>query len=1008
MTKPFAIIVLSIVLAMSIRAEAAAPTTRPLTKQETDFFETKIRPIFAKNCYECHSVEQHKSKGGLVLDTRDGWMKGGKHGQAIIPGNPAKSFLIKAVNQVVPDYEMPPDDKLKDDEIAALTEWVKMGAPDPRIASTGSKLTGLTDKARAHWAYQPMKHPPVPAVHDRSWVKTPIDAFVLAKLEANDMKPSPPASRETLIRRATYDLIGLPPTPEEVEEFVNDPSPNAFEKVVDRLLASPHYGERWGRYWLDTARYSDTTGAEDKKSEYRYPFAWTYRDYVINAFNADKPYDQFLKEQIAADLMPFTKTDPARQAALGFLTVGKRFMNPNDTIDERIDAVTKGTMAITVSCARCHDHKFDPIPQADYYSLHGIFASTVEPIEKPIISQRPNDPAFAEFKKKLAALEQKDRDLYYDLVKEKSEEFRKNATWYVLVEAYGKKNRDAAVVVKRNEIISKYKLDRAIWGNGATQMRRQTSVFGPAIVFASLEQDNFASSAKDALAKMLSKKRTPKGEINPLVLKAFAALPPDALQSFDDVAQVYGKLFASIDAQAREYFDACRKATRPQLFGYDPALVELFNNPVEIELAPNLTTDRLTEIAPTLPVINKKGYDQLALLEINELLLTDPGSPPRAMVVEDAAKPRNSPIFIRGDAQNRGSVVPRRFLEILSGKNRKNFTSGSGRLELAEAIADPRNPLTARTMINRIWMHHFGQAFVRTPDDLGVQCEDPSHPELLDYLATQFIKNGWSIKQMHRMIMLSSVYQESSETNPQYALRDSENRLLWRANLRRLDFEAVRDSMLVFSGELDEAIGGKPVNLTDEPYSDRRSVYGYIDRGKVPELMSEFDFADPDMANSKRTSTIVPQQALFYMNSPMAVNVARKVTRLPEFIDATTVSDRVKALYTVLYQRDPQPQEIEFARDFLQSAGLKNIDQARPTTRPSLALQKQRERDARIEEAQIEKQKERFQAVMAKQKRNARVAIKNTDGDFVLRKPLTPWEQYAQALLFTNEVAYVN
>jgi mono/diheme cytochrome c family protein len=1022
MSKRFATFLASLALAIAPQFAhadgAATPTTKPsagalaaplpapapLTQQQTDFFETKIRPIFVANCYECHSLQEHKSKGGLLLDSRDGWMKGGKHGQEIIPGDPSKSFLIKAINYHVPDYEMPPDDQLKAEEIAALTEWVKMGAPDPRVTTT-SKLTGLTDKARAHWSYQPVKNPPVPKVQSPGWVKTPIDNFILAKLEEKGMTPARPAPRETLIRRATYDLIGLPPTPEEVADFLHDPSPNAFEKVVDRLLASPHYGERWGRYWLDTARYSDTTGSEEKKGEYRYPFAWTYRDWVINSFNADMPYDKFLKEQISADLMPETKTDPSQLAALGFITVGKRFQNPNDTIDERIDAVSKGTMAMTVACARCHDHKFDPIPQADYYSLHGIFASTEEPTAKPIISEDLSSPAYFEFAKKLAALEQKDRDLYYDLIKEKSQEFRKNAAQYLLVAMLGGKNRDADSINKKNDIIKKYNLDRDVFQTAGPNLRREVSVFMPMYRFANLPKDNFAEAAKPILAAVLENR---KDKINPLVVKAFAALPPDSIHTLDDVADVYGKLYASIDKQASDYLEAARHATGNEVPGYDAALIELFDYPTKIELAPAVTTDRLTEIAPTLPVVNRGGYNKLCLGEINDLMLTDPGSPPRAMVVEDSPHPHNSPILIRGDAQNRGPIVPRRFLEVLAGKNRKNFTQGSGRLQLAEAIADPKNPLTARVAINRIWMHHFGQAFVRTPDDLGVQCEDPSHPELLDYLATRFVQSGWDIKAMHKLIMLSSVYQESSETNSAYENQDPDNRLLWRANLRKLDFEAVRDSMLVYSGELDETIGGKPVNLTDEPYSDRRSVYGYIDRGKVPELMSQFDFADPDMTNSKRTNTIVPQQALFYMNSPMAINVVRKVTHLPEFETAATASDRVKALYTVLFQRAPQPQEIEFAKDFLKSAGLKNVDSDRPTTQPSLAVQKQRERQAKIEETMLEKQKERYEQIMEKQRRNSRVAIRNPDGDFVLRKQLTPWEQYAQALLFTNEIAYVN
>src|SRR5688500_1273915 len=420
----------------------AAPTTAPaapaapaLTKDQTTFFESKVRPLLVANCYKCHSVEEKKSKGGLVLDSREGWQKGGENGSVIVPGDPAKSKLLKAVRYEDADLQMPPDNQLTADEIAVLDQWIKMGAPDPRTApaGVGSTLTGLTDVARSHWAYKPVKLPAVPAPSDAAWVKTPIDAFIFAKLDEKGLKPSPPASKEALIRRATYDLIGLPPTPAEVAAFVADTSTDAFDKVVERLLASPHYGERWGRYWLDTARYSDTTGNEDAKGEYRYPFAWTYRDYVIRSFNDDKPYDQFLKEQIAADLLPETRDDPSRLAALGFITVGKRFQNPNDTIDERIDAVTKGTMALTVSCARCHDHKFDPIPTADYYSLHGVFASTAEPAEKPLIAAVPTGPEYEEFQKQLAAREAKSRDLYFDLIKAKSAEFRKKAAAYLMV-----------------------------------------------------------------------------------------------------------------------------------------------------------------------------------------------------------------------------------------------------------------------------------------------------------------------------------------------------------------------------------------------------------------------------------------------------------------------------------------------------------------------------------------------------------------------------------------------
>jgi hypothetical protein len=384
-------------------------------------------------------------------------------------------------------------------------------------------------------------------------------------------------------------------------------------------------------------------------------------------------------------------------------------------------------------------------------------------------------------------------------------------------------------------------------------------------------------------------------------------------------------------------------------------------------------------------------------------MLTHPGSPARAMVVEDAPRVHNSPIFIRGEQQNRGPIVPRQFLEILSGPNRKPFTHGSGRLDLANAIANKDNPLTARVAVNRLWMHHFGAGFVRTSDDMGVQSEAPSHPELLDYLAGRFAnEDGWSFKKMHRLIMLSSTYQQSSETNALAEEKDPDNRLLWHASIRRLDFEAVRDSMLMFTGKLDESLGGHPVNLTDEPYSNRRSIYGYIDRGNLPELLSQFDFADPDMANSQRASTIVPQQALFFMNSPMAVDAARKVTSRPEFVEAKDDIGRVLALYQVLYQRRPRPEEVKFAREFMRGLQANAVAAARQAE-----MDPEKNSEAtKAQKIQARQQKKQQEAAMAK-RGGSRTAIKN-EGEIVERKPMTPWEQYAQTLLFTNELVYVN
>ena len=396
--RAFAFLILS---SLAIQCPAADPSPSQL-----QFFESKIRPVLADKCYKCHSQQAEKVKAGLLLDTRDGVLKGGETGPAIVSGDPEKSLLIKAVRYTDPDLQMPPKgNKLTDEQVADLVAWVKMGAPDSRTATTAQK--DWKDPAKLHWAWQPLKKPAVPDVKDAAWAKTPVDNFILAKLDEKGLKPNPPADKRTLLRRATFDLIGLPPTTEEVNQFLADDSPDAFAKVVDRLLASPHYGERWGRHWLDVARYSDTKGQiKRQREDPHYPYAWTYRDYVIRSFNADKPYNLFIIEQLAADKLPGTTKNLTNLCALGFLTVGDRFMEMrNDIINDRIDVVTKGFLGLTVSCARCHDHKFDPIPTKDYYSLHGIFASTVEPSVERVIQKIVETADYKDYYKQRTALE---------------------------------------------------------------------------------------------------------------------------------------------------------------------------------------------------------------------------------------------------------------------------------------------------------------------------------------------------------------------------------------------------------------------------------------------------------------------------------------------------------------------------------------------------------------------------------------------------------------------------
>jgi mono/diheme cytochrome c family protein len=998
------------VLVLGASATLHAAATAELTPEQTAFFESKVRPILSSACYKCHSVEQGKSKGKLTLDTREGTLKGGENGAVITPGKPDDSPLITAVKYLDKDLQMPPKgEKLKPDQIAALVEWVKMGAPDPRKsdAKLVAKLSGLTDAARHHWAYQPVKKPAVPEVKNPQWCRTPVDAFILWKLDEKSMMPGVDAGfrvdpvtgksgydelyqRGVVLRRASYDLIGLPPTTEELADFQKDPAPfpTAFSKVVERLLASPHYGERWGRFWLDTARYSDTTGGEgnEQKADYRYAYAWTYRDYVVRAINKDKPYDQFIIEQLAADQLPDLDRDRSRLAALGFLTVGQRFNNNNDVINDRIDVVTKGFLAMTVVCARCHDHKFDPIPTKDYYALHGIFSSIEEPREAPVINS-PDPKLLKDYETKLAALEEENRRQYYEFAEQRDGDFRVKAGAYLEASALGERGATAEELLKREAFIKENKLNPILTNFLRQRSRGNDAVFGPWRKFEQLAEADFPRLA-GPLAREINENRG--GKYNPLIAEAFSSQEPKSLH---DVAGIYTAAFSKLQPKARSVIDAYSKALTASLpAGFDTATAALVGEPIQMEPAANLTSDRLRDLLNSLPA-NLLNRNQGTFGKINALKLTHEGAPARAMTVKDKAHPQDSQVFIRGQSEDRGDTVPRRFLEVLSGPKPQPFKLGSGRLELAKAIASKNNPLTARVIVNRVWMHHFGEGLVRTPDDLGTQSEPPSHPELFDYLSSYLMDRNWSLKDLHRLIMNSRVYQITSDTRKEYEQIDPENRLLWRANIRRLDFEAMRDSLLVFSGKLDRSVGGQPVNLTDEPYSYRRSVYGYIDRGNLPELMAHFDFSQPDMPNSRRTSTIVPQQALYLMNSPMAVDVARSVVARREIAGTTNALARVIEIYRVLFQRQPSQAEIKLAYQFV------NYDE-RNTPQITDAQKK-------INEELQKKSEASSSGDMMAGSDNGMAAIRN-EGAYVMRKPLTPWETYVHALLLSNEAAYVN
>ncbi|HKB91761.1 MAG TPA: PSD1 and planctomycete cytochrome C domain-containing protein [Opitutaceae bacterium] len=819
------------------RLHAATGVQTAVSSSDMQFFETRIRPVLVDKCYKCHSHDADRVKGGLMLDSREGLLHGGNTGAAITPGKPDDSLLIEAISYTDENLQMPPKgDKLNDQQIADFTEWIRRGAPDPRSLTAKGSSAVYGGVGKDHWSFKPVKKPDVPTAIRTDWCKTPVDNFVLAKLEANDMSPNPQTDKRTLIRRVTFDLIGLPPTEQEIAAFVSDNSPDAYAKLVDRLLALPQYGEHCARSWLDIARFADTGGDPVKRSDPRYPNAYTYRDYVIGAFNGDKPYNQFIIEQLAADRIvldaekksksdPKVKPDQSILAALGFLTLGNQFTgNVHDIINDRIDVTSKAFLGLTVACARCHDHKFDPIPTKDYYSLYGIFANTFVPKELPFVHPVPKTSELEDYLAKLSALEKKQTDVQVELAA-----FNRS------------KVRDPE---KRKELVKT-----------ETQVSR----------------------------------------------------------------------------------------------------------------------------------------------DINDLEFSHPAAPPRAYILLDVPNPKDFPVLVRGEAQNHGDIVPRRFLEVLSPdpKKRQTFHDGSGRLDLAKAIASPGNPLTARVIVNRIWQQHFGAGFVLTPDDLGNMSSPPTHPELLDYLASRFVEDGWSIKKLQRLIVMSAVYQQSSAANPKYADSDPDNRLLWRYNLRRLDFEEMHDSLLAIAGTLDPTVGGKSVQLAGEGFATRRALYTYIDRRNPPELFTQFDFPNPNVPAGKRYETFVPQQSLFLMNSPLVIETARKLVHRPEFINLTSDEDRVASLYLAVFQRTPNPQETKLCLHYVESnPGGKSTD---APAAPNATDPAPRDGQKRAQMAQV----------LPPRGKNAPQGEPG-GAAFRSRAPLDAWTKLAHALFQTNEAMFYN
>ena len=906
-------------------ALAADQPVPPLTPEQEQFFEQKIRPVLVNRCLECHGDKQQK--GGVRLDSRAALYNTADTGPLVIPGKPEESRLIELLAHTG-DIKMPPKEKLPQPEIDLLTDWVRRGAFFPASAAVAdvppASKEGIARARASHWAYQPLTLPSPPVVKQTSWPVTEVDQFVLARLEAAGLTPSPAADRPTLVRRLSFDLHGLPPQMDDpvVQQFLTSDRPEAWTALIDHYLASPAYGERWGRHWLDVARYSDTKGyvfTEERK----YPFSYTYRDYVIDAFNRDLPYDQFIREQLAADRFLATGSAPATNtngdnrslAAMGFLTLGRRFSNNiHDIIDDRIDVVSRGLLGMTLTCARCHDHKYDPLATSDYYALYGVFSSSVEPGDLPQIGPADDRAAFDKFS---AELQKREGELNTFVAEQSTllqSRFREQAVDYLL--AAGQRIGGPALsgtisTAKNSEEPRPRLVDR--WVDYLrSRLKPDDPVFGPWEQLRLLPADKFTERSKAIYDELAQRPDTgDKNRLNRLVKEKLVETKPASL---GDLIRVYGELLARVHQQWQEELKAGKNP--PPTAISDPAAEELRQvlyadgSPAAIKAE---EMRRLFDRA-----MRTKASDLQK--QIDSLKANSPGAPPRAMVLNDSAQPGNARILIRGNPGRPGDEAPRRFLMVVAGDQPPVFTQGSGRKELAEAIASPTNPLTARVLVNRVWMQHFGTGIVRTTSDFGVRGDRPSHPELLDFLASRFIQNGWSIKQLHRMILTSQVYRQASQDRPDAQLIDPENRLLWKKNRLRLEFEPLRDSLLSVSGQLDRTIGGRPVDLMSQPFTTRRTVYGFIDRQDLPGLFRVFDFASPDVSTPQRPQTTVPQQALFLLNSPFVVEQARRLAGRPDVIGQADPAARIRTLYQAVFQRTPTAEELEAGLAFIAAA----------------------------------------------------------------------------------------
>ncbi|MDH4455884.1 MAG: PSD1 and planctomycete cytochrome C domain-containing protein [Verrucomicrobiota bacterium] len=856
-------------LAVACSFATAADTFPP---DQIEFFEKNVRPVLAERCYECHDAQKHQN--GLRLDSRAAVVRGSDYGKVVEPGNPSASKLIKAINHVAGVEAMPKKgDKLPAPQIAALEKWVSLGLPWPAEPEVADHAAPKADPMQ-HWAFLPVKA-------DRS--KT-IDELVGAKLKGAGLDFAPKADPRTLTRRLYLTLTGLPPKSGEADQA-------DAGAVIQKLLSSPAYGERWARVWLDVVRYADTNGYQVAGRSNFYPYAYTYRDWIVKSLNEDMPYDQFVSYQLAADRLTASTPNSPHLAALGFYNVGERFINDRVLIaDDRIDVVGRGLMGLTVACARCHDHKFDPIPSRDYYAMFSILNSSDEPDEPamPIIGKAANEQDGQDYDVKVAEIHKKELDFKRTVYDELRHQGRL-ADYLIFAQE--------TVSITDNTVFrgkaGQMKLRDRVADQWRDFLKRHALPAKPhaAMVawkrFAELPAGEFAAKAP-AIAQELVK---PQSGCSPEIAATFAKAPPKSLK---DVASAYAQIILT------DKTEPMRQLMQDKLSPMS----------VPVERADAFFTRK--DLETTVRLSNERA----------KIDATHPGAPPRAMVLLDKPKPNDVRIYIRGNPARQGDPAPRAWLTMFGGKK---FTDGSGRLELAQHIASKDNPLTARVIANRVWMQHFGKPLVSQPSDFGVQTPKPVQADLLDYLADYLMQNGWSLKKLHTLILSSRTWQQSSRATPEKFTQDAENDLLSRFNRQRLDYETMRDAILTATGELEAAKqGGRAVELNAKDADTRRTLYLKVDRYDQASVPAMFDFANPDSHSPQRFNTTVPQQALFLMNSPFMRARADAIAKATPPKGSTLDSEAIRAMYQRILARDPKLDEVELAQRFAADADALN------------------------------------------------------------------------------------